>query len=334
MMLSRCFRQGRLLAALFVWVFSQAAQAHGARHDIRVDISPVNVPGLAIELHQDFFSPQLVVSNRSGKMLEILDADGRSFLRIGPHQAEADLASKAYHLTRISGGGDAHANTLSKTPHWRPIAKEPAYGWFDTRIATVTLDIPYAVKQIGAEMPFGEWRIPARLGGAPFELRGVFSYTPPPAGVAIAALQSPSLVAKGVSVQLVPGPVPVIFLRNSSQQTVAVLDDAGKAFLKIGPDGTWADASNPAWRAASPVPLAPGKAGWTKLSKATSVSWLEARAAWRGKLPKPLPASGQLNSWQVPLQVGSATVLLRGINRWIARPAASGKLATSTPPSR
>lgn len=323
---NRGLKQGCLRAALFLCLGVSAAHAHGVRNDIRVDLAPVKVDGLVVELHQDFFSPQLAVSNRTGKLLEILDADGRAFVRIGPDQAEGDLAARAYHLSRIAGGGDAHANTLSATPRWRTISREPAYGWFDTRIATALLDIPYAVKQIGSEMPFGQWRIPARLDGEPLELRGVFTYTPPPAGIAMAVMQSPSAVAPGVTVQMVPGPTPAFFLRNSSDRTVAVLDASGKAFLKIGKQGVWADASNASWRVASPTSIAAGTRGWQQLSKASSTTWLEPRAAWTGKLPSPLPASGQLNEWRIPLAIGEQRGELRGINRWLARRAANEKL--------
>lgn len=311
--------QGRLMAALLLCVASLAAQAHGVRNDIRVDMVPVNVPGLVIELHQDFFSPQLAVSNRSGKLLEVLDADGRSFIRIDSDKAEGDVATRAYHLSRVEGGGDVHPNTLGKTPRWRTIAKAPAYGWFDTRIATASLDIPYAVKQIGSEMPFGQWRIPVRLGGEPLELRGVFTYTPPPAGVAMAVMQSPAVIAQGVSVQMVPGPIPVFFLRNTSNNTVAVLDASGKPFLKVGKDGVWADASSATWRAASSTPQSAGLQGWQQLSKANSITWLEARAAWSGKLPQPLPSSGLLNEWRIPVMIGDHRQELRGINRWVRR---------------
>lgn len=307
-------------AGLLLLLAAAPAPAHGLRIDVRVELVPVAVPGLVVELHQDLFSPQLAVANRSGKLLEILDADGRPFLRIGPTQTEVDLASRAYHLSRVAGGGDVHPNTLSDRPRWTQAAREPAYGWFDPRIATATLEIPYAVRQLGQAMPFQAWRIPARLGGEPLELRGTFSYAPPPDGVVLASLRSPPSLAPGVSVQLLPGPVPAFFLRNRSGKTVSVLDGAGQPFLRVGPDGVWADTGSAAWRAASPTQQT-SQAGWRQLSKADSVSWLEPRAAWTRPLPKPLPASGELNQWRVPLRVGAERQDLIGINRWLPRPA-------------
>ncbi|MES2684932.1 MAG: hypothetical protein V4650_15535 [Pseudomonadota bacterium] len=317
-------QRGCLWAALFFGLVSSAAWSHGVRNDIRVDITPIAVEGLTVELHQDAFQPQLVVSNRSGKLLEVLDAEGRSFIRIGDGKAAVDLAAKAYHLSRVAGGGNARANTLSATPRWRTIATEPAFGWFDSRIATVTLDIPYAVKQIGREMPFGQWSIPARLDGQPLEIRGVFTYTPPPLGIAVSALESTTAIAPGVLVQLVPGPVPALFLRNSGDKTVQVLDAAGKAFLKVGADGVWADLDSPSWRTASTKSLGSDR-GWKQLSRARSISWLEPRAAFTGRLPQPMPDSGQLNDWQVPLLVGRERIALRGHNRWMKRAAPNAK---------
>lgn len=314
-----CARRQRVrgLACALLLLVCTAASAHGMRQDVRIDLTPMAIDGLVVELHQDYFSPQLVVANRTGQPLEILDAEGRAFLRIGPKQAEADLAAKAFHLSRVAGGGDAHANTLGPEPRWRAVATEPAYGWFDPRLATATLDVPYAVRQLGAEMPFAQWRIPARLGGRPIEFKGVFSYLPTPAGAAVAVLRSSALAAPGVTVQVLPGTVPAFFLSNAGSLPVAVLGADGKPFLRIGRDGVWADTGHPDWRAASPTAAA-GTKGWQQISRGRSTSWLEPRAAWRGTLPKPLPASGELNRWTVPLRIGERQTTLEGINRWVA----------------
>ena len=310
------FTQGRRLAALLLWLCSTSSFAHGMRSDVVVELVPPKVGGLTIEIHQDLFAPQLVVSNRTGKLLEIADAERRAFLRIGPEATTADVAAKAFHLSRVAGGGDVHKGALSDTPRWLPVAKEPAYGWFDPRIATASLDIPYAVKQIGERMPFAEWRIPAKLGGEAIEIKGVFSYVPPTSGVPLAVLQSPSVLAPGVLVQLVPGTMPVFFLSNSSAQAVAVLDSQGKPFIRVEPKGVWVDLDSPSWRAASTTPLPPGK-GWYQLSRSRSITWREPRAAWSGTPPRDTAANTVLNQWRIPLTIGSNKAELKGINRWL-----------------
>lgn len=316
---------GRVAASL-LFLLSGLAHAHAARNDVRVDMAALKVEGVVVEIHQDFLAPQFVVSNRSGKLLEILDAQGRAFLRIGPQKAEADIATEAFHQSRLSGGAAAPKGVLSATPRWRTVNQEPSFGWFDPRIATGALDIPYAIRQIGNEMPFAEWRIPARLGAQAIELRGVFTYTPPLAGAAIAKLLDVAPIASDVQVQLSPGPVPALFLRNGSGQTVAVLDDQGKPFLKISRDGVWADTSSPAWLDSGNAADVTN-AGWQQISKSNSHSWLEPRAAWRGTLPAPLPADGVLNQWSIPLLLGEQRKTLRGVNQWVTRGSADAKLA-------
>lgn len=318
--------QDRLAAVFLGWVIALVASAHGARQDVRVDMVELAVPGVNVELHQDFLAPQLVVSNRSGKLLEILDDEGRAFIRIGPREAEGDLAAKAFHLSRVSGGGNARTNTLSATPRWKPVAAEPAYGWFDARLTTSTLDIPYAVRQIGDEMPFKEWRIPARIDGKAITLKGVFTYTPPPKGVTVTTLLNAAALPQGITVQLSSGPVPVLFLSNRSGQTVTVLDDGGKPFLKVGREGVWADVESAAWRASSTAAAGmAGKTGWQQLSKSSSHSWLEPRAVYRGKRPL---VSGWLNEWSVPLRIGEdQKAELRGANHWVVRDLPARKLA-------
>lgn len=306
------------IAALVFCVLATNAQAHGVRNDVRVVLTPVQVDGLIVELHQDLLAPQLVVSNHSGQALEILDDKARAFLRIGPRIAEGDFAAEAYHLSRVSGGADARRNTLSGKPRWAQLNVESSYGWFDPRIATGPLKIPHAIEQIGEEMPFAEWRIPARLGDKAIEFRGVFVYTPLPKGVALPVLIAGAVPAPGVLVQLSPGPTPAFFLRNDSQQTVAVLDTADRPFIKIGPDGVWADTGSPAW-VASGANATMGRKGWQRISKARSHSWLDSRAAWRGALPKPVPASGRLGEWRIPLQIGAQRVELQGAYQWVTQ---------------
>ena len=168
-------------------------------------------------------------------------------------------------------------------------------------------------------MPFQQWRIPARLGSEAIELRGVFTYTPPPQGVAMAVLLNANALPPAVTVQISAGPIPAVFLRNTGNAVVSVLDAAGKPYLRIGREGVWADVSSAAWRAASTLALPAGKTGWQQISKASSHTWLEPRAAWQGKLPAAMPASGQLNEWRVPLLIGSKKAELHGANQWISR---------------
>lgn len=280
--------------------------------------------GVIVELHQDApFAPQLVMANHSGKLLEILDDDGRAFLRISPRGAEGDLAAEAFHRSRISGGDAVAKDKLSGKPRWRQLSAEPSYGWFDPRIATGPIEIPAGVRNAGGEMPFGEWSIPLRLGGENKALAGYFVYLPPAQGRVVSVLVSPMQLAPGISVQLAPGSVPAIMLTNKTAQEVSVLDSTGQPFLRIGPKGTLARLDSPDWRAANADAPREGR-GWQTVSKARNYVWLEPRARYSD----PAPAQTQparLGEWTVPLVVAGAPLALRGAWDWQPAPKASKK---------
>ena len=308
--------KGRSLAALFLWLLAGAAHAHGAaRADVRVEIAAISVPGLTVQLHQDYIAPQLVIGNRTGKLLEILDGEGRVFLRIGPERAEGDIRAEAFHRSRGTAGADLRPSMLSATPKWQQINAEPAYGWFDPRIATEALQIPYAIQAIEGATPFGAWQIAARLGGKPLEIRGVFLHVPLPRGAVRARLLSSGQPLPGVQVSVAPGSTPTVFINNRSRKPIEVLDAKGEPFLRIAIDGVWCLADSPAFRAANPDQYVQGK-GWQKLNAGSSHAWLEARGIWRGK-PKSGQAAGPLNEWTVPLRVGGKPLDLRGLNEWV-----------------
>lgn len=320
-MLLRHSLLGRLRTALFLCgglLASTAALAHGVRSDVRVVLTPVPVKGLTVQLHQDLIAPQLAVSNRTGKLLEVLDDDGRVFLRLGPKEASGDVKALAFHLSRGTAGADLRPSMLSKTPQWQRLGKEPAYGWFDPRIATEKLEIPYGIQSVGRSTPFGEWRIAARLGGEPLSIGGIFLYEPPPAGQVQSRLLSSAAPAPGVSVSLTPRPVPMIFVSNSGKLPLNLLDENGRPWLRIGPDGVWADAGSAFWRGMGGT----GGKGWQKLSAASSHAWADPRTAWRGAAPA--SSSPQtLKAWQLPMRLGDQALLVKGAAVWLPNPPAA-----------
>lgn len=313
----RFLHKGRLLAALFLCACTHSlAHAHGAaRADVRVEIAPVRIAGLTVQLHQDYIAPQIVVGNRSGKRLEILDEKGRVFLHIGPQKAEGDVRAEAFHRSRGTAGADMRPSMLSPTPKWQQINTDAAYGWFDPRIATEYLQIPPAILALDGETPFAEWKIAARLDGKPIEFRGVFLHVPFPKGAARARLVSAAEPAPGVQVSIAPSKPPTVFINNRSPQKLEVLDAKGDAFLRIGLDGVWAKADSAAFKVANPEQTLQGK-GWLQLNSGSSHAWLEPRAGWAGK-PAPQQKPGVLNQWTLPLTLGGKPLDLQGVNEWV-----------------
>ncbi len=324
-MLIACSR-GRVAAPVFFLLTSflaSGAQAHGARTDIRITLDAPKIAGLRVELHQGDIAPQLVLENRSGKLLEILDTTGQPFLRVGPKKVEADLNSPDWRASLNPRDVPAHAPVASRRePNWKMVLSEPAFGWFDPRINPDPVQIPPEIQAVGIEAPVSAWTIPARLGGEPLDIKGRFFYLPPPRGVVQAALSSTMEVAPGVRVMLAPGRPPALFLENRSKQIVSVLDAQGRTFLSIGPEGVRADTGSAAWKVAAPI-RTDSKPGWRQISKARSFTWLEPRAAWQGPAPRPAQGDTQrriLNHWRVPLRIGDRQMEIAGVNEWIPSP--------------
>ena len=305
------------LAALLFGLVSPPLWAHwGARNDLRADLDAPRMPGVTVELHQDHFAPQLVLSNRSGQVLEILDEQGRAFVRIGPQGVSADHAADAFYKTLTPVGMRSPPGALSATPRWKMVAKEPAYGWFDARLAYAEMEIPPALLTATQVTPLGGWRIPVRLGGKPMAFTGRFLYQPAPTGTATAVLRSPAALAPGLQITLIPGAVPAFLLHNRSSQTVQVLDPQGRPFIRVGADGAWADFSHPMTRRA--VSRTGADTGWLRLSADPVLTWLDDRAAW----PGPAPKAGEpaIKSWALPLRWGSKPLGVQGETRWQALP--------------
>ncbi|MGI9026857.1 MAG: hypothetical protein ACR2GP_15005 [Burkholderiaceae bacterium] len=156
-------------------------------------------------------APQLVVENKSGKTLEILDSNGKAFMRIGPNGVEADVASLEWQ--RSLGAGNVvetrGAPTAARNaPVWTMVSKEAAWGWFDARVKTDRVKVPYRVADAHRSAEVGKWAIPVVFDGRRMALGGTFRYAPPPAGRYEARMTGDGAIAPGVFVQLLPGETP------------------------------------------------------------------------------------------------------------------------------
>ena len=84
-----------------------AAGAHGPEAKAvktRLDPLPAALAGVDAQV-QTTVAPQLVVANDSDRTLEILDREGRAFLRIGRGGVLADLASPAWYRGQTAARG-------------------------------------------------------------------------------------------------------------------------------------------------------------------------------------------------------------------------------------
>jgi hypothetical protein len=273
-----------VVAALSLAVARPAPAHETAAGDVvpTVDALPARLDGVTVQLRRTL-AHQLVVENRTGRVLEVLDEHGAPFLRLGPAGAE---------VRRKDG--------------WARVATIPAWGWFDRRLDPRGIAVPHRTRDAGVPASVAAWTIPMRLGGVPVALAGHFRFVPLASGRVGPRLTSPAEPFPGVHVSLVPGRVPALYLENGGTEPVVVLGTSGEPFLLIGADGTSANVRSPTWRRTGKAavtdvdaPTDPGAAPeWQLQSRSPRYAWIEFRA--------------QATGWSVPLRRGAETATLRG----------------------
>jgi hypothetical protein len=300
---------------------AESGRAHGGRSaDVRAVLGPLPaaLAGMRIEVHETI-APQLVLANPTQRVVEVVDDRGRPFLRIGPDGVEGDTAAPAWYRTYAPGTVVPASAVRSAAPRWLRARSEPSFGWFEPRIDASKIEVPHAVIDAGVAADVGRWEIPLHVDGSPVTLAGAFRYEPPPSRAYGARLTSPSEIAPGVRVTLLPGRHPGLLLENTSARPVTVVGDRGEPFLRIGPAGVEANVRSDTWqrsgRAGSTARVLtsiPAEPDWVRVATAPRYGWIEPRAA----APTSTRAAGG-DRWQVPLQIGAERVLVSGERRII-----------------
>ncbi len=308
------------------------AFGHGEKSDDIVavlDKLPAALQSVKVELHKTLAS-QLVIENKSGKLLEILDADGVPFLRIGPDKVEANLAAAAWYRTYTETGIPipAAAREKNAAPKWSAVSKTPAWGWFDLRLRS-EIKVPHNVVDARRTATVGQWKIPVRFDGKPAALTGVLRYMPPPSGRFEARLTGGGELGPGISVQILPGLVPGFFVTNTSKETLTVFGSGGEPFVRIGSDGVYANVKSPTWQqsgqaeVSSEPTLADAKAApqWVLRSPSPRFSWIDVRAGYPQREPPAAVvkrgARAEVQRWTIPMQHGQTELKVTGATHWI-----------------
>ena len=268
--------------ALAAALLARPAAAHhaGATSDVVpvLDPAPRALAGVTVQLTYTL-GWQLVVENRTGKTLQVLDESGRPFVRIGRRETVT------------------------------------AWGWFDPRLRPDRVDVARGVLRAGAKTTVGRWTIPMRLNGKPLALTGRFETVPPPDGAFRARLTSGDPF-DDVSVTLMPGRVPALYLVNAGDEDVLVLGADGEPFLRIGPGGTSANVRSTTWRrigkaaAAADAPAAPR---WELQSPTPRYAWIEPRAAAAASWTNDTPS----REWFIVVRRGADEARVTGVVEWI-----------------
>lgn len=124
----------------------------------------------------------------------------------------------------------------------------------------------------------------------------------------------------GVVVQIRAGVADQLFVANSTDTPVEVIDSSGKPFLRIGPDrveanytsSDWYTSNSPLGLAQTPPPdtsLIP----WRMVGRGNSWGWFDHRLHDGPAVPPPGARSvTRLNDWTIPMRHGKTDVLVKG----------------------
>jgi hypothetical protein len=112
--------------------------------------------------------PGLIVTNRSGDVLEVTSRDGATFARVGPAGVDVNLASATARDTpRFFALG---------TTGWKHVQDAPVLSWLERRARYEGAEpvAPAALKRT----VFLRWTVGATLGGRPLPIAGVTEWIP------------------------------------------------------------------------------------------------------------------------------------------------------------
>lgn len=322
-----------LLAVALLAVAAGPAAAHAGDASLRVVLDPIpsELEDLQIEIVNSI-AAELAVGNPTQDDVEVLDAKGVPFFRIGPEGVEANLDASAFYLVQDPLGAIAvpeRARGDGDPPAWGRLSTASEWGWFDHRLhPQLVTEIDPTARGAGTEI--ATFAIPLRFRGATSDVTGAIVYQPL-TGILGGALRDVPDVA-GLDVTLLPGRAPGLFLDNGTGETVEVTGQEGEPFLRLTPDHveanlrsrTWYDSGRADRRDLGEEPgelLDPAAAPqWETVAEVPRIGWVEPRAAFADLRPPEAVASTgaavDLLRWEVPLSVGDATYAIEGVTRF------------------
>lgn len=305
-----------MLALASLSVPGQAA-AHQGDPNIESVVTGVvpSLPGVVVSFI-DTVTPALSAVNTSSRELEILGPDGGPFLRLGPRGAEGNVHSRIFYLTTAPGGETSPPPGLrpGAPPVWRLLSHRPAWVWYEPRIPDLQV-APLTVRARAKPTTLARWSIPVRTGGASAAVKGVTVYTPQRDAV-VRRMTSSMMLAPGVTVALLPGRDPDLYLQNYGRETVTVLGQQGEPFAEISPGGVLVNLRSPVHAAdvsarggrAEVAPNAGEPPLFRRVAGQPAFDWFDPRPRLQSR-------------WSVPVRIGARTVAITGTLAVVPTPA-------------
>ena len=297
-----------VVAATLLAPATAAAHAGDPNIDTLITGTQPALPGVTIAAIQSSIAPALSAVDLANAPLEVLGPDGAPFLRIGPDGAFGNVDSPAFYLSQAPSGETsipAGLPRLRGQTRWVRISPKPAWAWYDARVPAIAT-APAAAQNSTTPTLLARFTIPLRYNGQPATGKGEVEYVPPRAGP-VATMTSPMAIAPGVTVALLQGVPPDVYLQNSGPLTVTVEGQQGEPFAQIGPHGVRVNLRSPVHAADL---IARGGSAVVKLEGATAPEWETVSPTptydWLDPRPRTEP------SWRIPLRIGPRTYYITG----------------------
>jgi MYXO-CTERM domain-containing protein len=306
-------RRAALAAAVaMVLAHPAIAAAHEERAvealPVLIDVAP-DIEGLEIFVVH-LTAPALVVRNHTDRTFTLTADDGTSLLRVGSGRVELNAAEPDAYRTLDPFG--PHAAPRGG-PRWSVIAHRRTWSWFDPRMVYR----PHSP----------HWDVSARLGTTPIAISGTFESLDGH-GHFRAVLDEPNPMPPGLTVRLVQGRVPAVYVRNDTTEVLSIPGRDGEEFLRIGPRGVYANLNSPTYYLAGgqvirPVPASADSTKpprWQQVSAIPVWAWLEyqaqvpALAEQRSVLGKEPSA---ILRWTTEARLGSHPLAIGGRVLWV-----------------
>lgn len=318
-----------LLVGLVLTAVPAAAHEADPRVVTTLDVVEPALPPEVVVQVQAGIATQLVASNPTDTVLEVIGTDGRPFLRLSRDGVFADAGAQEF-FTTSSPTGAAPAGAGDDAARWVRISDGSSWGWYDHRLHPADLPAP---ADPGREATLGAFEVPLRYGDQEVAVRGTVRFRPLLGSFLVTADAAPP----GLSVQALPGRLPGLFLSAEPGTDVTVAGRDGEPFLRITADGVEVNRSSRTHvedraargevvRPPSPEPdfalVAPG---------ARSYTWLDGRLRYPDDLP-----SGEVllvgeptvvDEWEVPVEVAGRPALLTGDVTWVPEADAAARVS-------
>ena len=298
------------------------AYGHGADPRIRTvlaDVSPP-LPAEVVLQVQAGIATQLVASNPTPTVLEVLGAAERAFLRISSAGVFADLETREFFTTSNPTGAVPPAVGAGGPPRWVQISTGTSWGWYDHRLHPQTISAPADPER---EARLAEFSVPVRYGDTLSLVRGSVLFSPLLGAFQVSADPAPD----GLVVQALPGKLPGVFLSNPERLPLTVLGRDGEPFLRFGPRGLEVNEHSRTHvedrqaRGLPAGPPLPEPAFRVVDPEGSSYTWLDARLRYPADLPpEPVLRAAEatvVDRWAVPVQLTSDRVAVTGTISWV-----------------